>query len=230
MPLLLKERIDTGRPLTPAEHDQNLQAIVAAFNALEAALGVALNEDGTLKNGAVYSPEQLANNIVSLDKMATGAEWMNGRYLRYHPVTGVLQAWPLAKPTPYMRLSANQIELDGVQADTVLGSWEIADIPEGPMTVVATAHLRRNGASPTGGTLKVRLGATEIGSTNLHFLQEFSGGQQMPVTVLGHLANYAGGTATLAIVLETSESSFDMTAGVGDDVRFGRKVLLTAGY
>lgn len=230
MPLTLSERIALGRALTPAEMDANWQAIEAAVNGLEAALGVALNADGTLKNGAVYTPDNLANNIVSLDKMATGSESDAGRFLRYNPVTGVLQAWPVDKPTPYLRTDASAIELDGAQSNTELGSWSIADIPAGEISVVATVFLRRNGSTPTGGTLKVLLGATEIGSTNTHYLQEFTGGYFMPVTILGHIAEYAGGTATLKVVLETSEGSFDMTAGVADDARFGRKVLMTAGY
>jgi hypothetical protein len=54
-------RLVKGSPLTAQEGDGNLSAIQAFVNALAAALGVSLNPDGTLVNGALNNPVQMAN-------------------------------------------------------------------------------------------------------------------------------------------------------------------------
>lgn len=58
MPLTLTKRLDLVLPMTPAQADANWQAIMDQFNALQTAVGVALNADGTLKAGAISTAAQ----------------------------------------------------------------------------------------------------------------------------------------------------------------------------
>ena len=69
MPLVLIERLTKGSKLTPAEMDGNLTAIENAINGFAAQIAVALNPDGTLKNGAVATGA-IQDRAVTLDKLA----------------------------------------------------------------------------------------------------------------------------------------------------------------
>lgn len=73
-------RSETGVPLTATQNDQNLTTIQDAINGQDAALGVALNADGSLKDGAVSTPAKLAAGIVTLAKLFTpGVAFANQR-------------------------------------------------------------------------------------------------------------------------------------------------------
>gem|GEM_PF-5917444 len=63
-------------PLTAAEHDRNLANLRDFCNALAALMGMSLNADGTLKDGAVSSTEKLADLIVTQAKLA----WLWAKY------------------------------------------------------------------------------------------------------------------------------------------------------
>lgn len=66
MAVTIVKRLDKGEPLTPVEHDQNLQNLKEAIEALQDLVGVVLNEDGTLKDGAVSATAKMVNGIITL--------------------------------------------------------------------------------------------------------------------------------------------------------------------
>jgi len=69
MPLALTKRLVIGVPMTPAQCDQNWTDIETLVNAQEAAMAVALNPDGTLKNNAVATAA-IQDRAVTLAKLA----------------------------------------------------------------------------------------------------------------------------------------------------------------
>lgn len=62
-------RLVKGLPLTAAEGDNNFRRLRDFANALEAIIGVVLNPDGTLKDGAVSSTDKIADRIITYAKM-----------------------------------------------------------------------------------------------------------------------------------------------------------------
>ncbi len=70
MSLDLLLRSEAGAPLNAVQHDANLTDIETLFNSLEAAFGVALDADGTLKAGAVDNAGVIVDGIITLGKFA----------------------------------------------------------------------------------------------------------------------------------------------------------------
>lgn len=66
-------RINKGTPLTAAEGDNNLKILRDAINGAFDLMANSLNNDGTLKDGAVSSADKIADGIITAAKLASGA-------------------------------------------------------------------------------------------------------------------------------------------------------------
>lgn len=62
-------RLEKGRPLTSAEVDENFRQLNAFVDSLSSLLGVALNPDGTLKDGSVHTETAITDRIISYAKL-----------------------------------------------------------------------------------------------------------------------------------------------------------------
>lgn len=71
-------RGEKGSPLTAAEMDNNLRKLRNFGDALEQLLFVVLNNDGTLKDGAVSTAAKIADGIITRAKLAADAKTPSG--------------------------------------------------------------------------------------------------------------------------------------------------------
>ena len=78
----LTKRLEKGAPLTPGEMDANFNSLESFGNTLETRVNVSLNEDGSIKDGAVtgdsipdggVAAEKLSDEAVVKEKLATSA-------------------------------------------------------------------------------------------------------------------------------------------------------------
>lgn len=87
----LLKRSEVGAPLTALQHDQNITAIEAAFNALRAAFLVAHNADGTLK-ATLYPPPGAAGTV--LTSTGAGAQPAWSAVSVATEAVGTIKLWP----------------------------------------------------------------------------------------------------------------------------------------
>ena len=96
-PLDLLKRSEVGAPITALQHDQNLTAIEAAFNALRAAFLVAHNTDGTLK-ATLYPTPGAAGTVLTSTGAGAQPEWVAISAPSNTEALGTIKLWPNATP------------------------------------------------------------------------------------------------------------------------------------
>lgn len=100
MEVPLKLRQVLGRPLTAPEMDDNLSALKTGITTLDDSVKLSLNDDGTLKDGAVTTAAKLANRVVTREKLALDA-------LPVYEDTGTSDAYEIS-PSPAAVAYANR--------------------------------------------------------------------------------------------------------------------------
>ena len=93
----LLKRSEAGAPITALQHDQNLTAIEAAFNALRAAFLVAHNTDGTLK-ATLYPTPGAAGTVLTSTGAGAKPEWVAISAPSNTEALGTIKLWPNATP------------------------------------------------------------------------------------------------------------------------------------
>lgn len=222
-PLDLVKRSETGAALTQGQFDGNLTATEIAVNALIALIELALNADGTPKDGFIAAAAKIADNIVTLAKLSALTGDDKGAFLRANASTGAIEAAHLFVEK---QADSDAVEADGAQAGLELSSFTFEDVPAGKVQVTGSVAVKWN-AGAAGGTVRVKHGDTVVAEVPTHFAQDLE--QWLPLTFFGVLSDFAGGNLTLLVEFETSEGDADLTFGVGGDGRFGRSLMVLAG-
>lgn len=221
----LTTRTEAGAALTLAQHDANLTAIQTKVNAIIAKLALLAGDDGTLVAGVIDTVAALADNLITLAKMSALDEADYGKFIRANASTGALEAAVIATDDVE---TATEVNSTGAQAGLSLGSFVFSDVPAGDILVFGVCHGKRN-AGANGGTVWLEEAtAGDIAHTNTHVVDDGTTGWKQ-FTLIGRIADFAGGTLTLAMKFETDEGTSDITFGVAGDGRFGRRVTILGG-
>jgi hypothetical protein len=223
MPITLVLRSVKGSGLTNTEIDANFSNIKAFTEALVTQINNKLNGDGTLKPGAISDATQIVDATITPSKLKSAGSGDAGKTYRVN-ASGVLEL--VDSPKAFTVADTDAISSTGVQTAKILSTLVINNIPAGDIHVVATVGMQKN-AGANGGTVMIKEGSTVVADAPTHLVD--LGSQWLVQTLHGVISAFAGGTLTLTIVFETSESTSDITFGVGGDSRFGRKVTLLAG-
>jgi hypothetical protein len=221
-PIDLTTRAEAGAALSSTQHDTNLANIQTKINALISLIGLISADDGTLKNGVIDVITQIADNLITLAKMAALGVDDRGKFLRANPSTGAIEAAAIysAKET-----DSTSILSAGAQTGNSLSTFTFTAVPAGDVLIWVTVHGERQAGS-NGGTVRLMQGSTSLVDIPTHAVD--NGGWTV-LPGFARIADFGGGDLSLEIEFETGEVDSSIKFGVDGDSRFGRHVMVVAG-
>jgi hypothetical protein len=224
-PLALTKRSDVGSALTQVQFDNNYAAIQTAVNALITQVALALKDNGDLKDGTVKAIAQISDGLITAAKLAALADPNKGAFLRADKTTGVMGP---AKLVCDKQTDSAAISSTGVATALLISTFTFTGLPAGDVMVWLDLSAIRN-AGANGGTLSLKNGTTVLAQKPTHVVDIGSDTQWVPISMFGRLADFAGGDLVITLEFETSETTSDITFGVGGEGRFGRDAMVLAG-
>lgn len=151
-------RLVKGTPLSSVEGDQNLRILRDAINALEQLFGVVLNNDGTLKSGAVGATAVIADGIITAAKLAADARIPAGMVASFAGAAAP-SGWLLADGSAVSRTTYAAL-FTAIGTTHGVGDGSLTfNLPDGRGRVAVGAGT---GTALTARTLGVKFGFEEI--------------------------------------------------------------------